>query len=214
MTEDRDARTTPDSPLMFRDWMSRWLVGHDGGSEGSAEQDEDATVLWDRAASREAPTQVYVVPSPRSSSPNRDPERRLAWVYAYLAAGDPQVATVCFCETLKNPSFELDPSDALELAEELASAHLQQGKVDDAADLLRFTVAWSRGELGLPTPVISGRTVVASNPLLIEPATSRTRPERPGPLYEQIDDEASDGAHDEHDRDETTAVFLAPLASA
>lgn len=213
MTQDRDSPTASDSPHTLREWMSRWQVDHESGPRSPVEQAEDPTVSWAPAASRDPPTPAHTGPPPSSSSASRDPKRRLAWVHAYLAADDPQGATVCFCEILNDPSVELDPSDALELAEELATAYLQQGEVDDAADLLRFTVAWSRGELGLPIPVISGRTVVASNPLLTEPETSRTLPETPSPSNEHIDDEAADTVRTKYDREDTTAVFMSPFMS-
>jgi len=158
-----------------------------GGVEptGPAEDDEDVTLLWEPSAARSR--------SPSSPSARRDPQRRLAWVHAYLADDDPQLATRCFREALKDPGLELDPSDALLLAEAVATAYLAQGEIDDAAELLRFASAWSRAKLGPPTPVISGVTVVASNPLLSAPATSRWRSERPRTFHELVYDEASDG---------------------
>lgn len=145
-------------PIRARGARSACLRGSSVGVEptGPAEDDEDVTLLWEPAAAGGR--------SPRSPLASRDPQRRLAWAHAYLADDDPQLATMCFRDALKDPRLELDPSDALQLAEVLATAYLEQGEIDDAAELLRFVSAWSRGKIGLRAPVISGFTVVVGNP--------------------------------------------------
>lgn len=120
----------------------------------------------DPAEDGDAPTRVYAGLAVRGRSARRDPQRRLAWARTYLAADDPQLATICFCDALNDPGLELDPNDALQLAEGLVTVYLRQGEIDDAAELMRFTNAWCRGRIDLVAPVISDSTVVEINPLL------------------------------------------------
>ncbi|MEM9458919.1 MAG: hypothetical protein AAGF11_32370 [Myxococcota bacterium] len=175
-THNSISRTVPAPPSEFARRRVRRVV--ERGREPATVTDVDETTTF-RAQHQ---PETYRTTAAASSSRKRSTANCLAWAHAYLAANDPQAALVCFFEVMGNASVVSDPSfdrtGALQFAERVANVFLNQGQVDNAADLLRFMAMWEQ-EIFVPQAAMtSERTVVARNPLLAEERTVSTAPAR------------------------------------
>lgn len=138
--------------------------------------------------------------------------RPLAWARAYLAAGDPEAAAVCFREVLDNRSSagarDRDHRDALRLAEDLATTYLRRGRTDEAAEFMRLASAWARGELDPPAGRDPERTLLARRPRSRPASTSRARGIPPEDTLELTVEDLHDVELEvDDDLDAITAVF-------